>query len=220
MAQQQQRKGDQQQGRIGVLRRIWREKDRHNACRYRLFSVSSRNNCLKLNFRWLFHVFTSLFTQVEENFTRETKIPRDEVAREGLDRVVVFRCSAIEETAGRSQFVFNIAQFFLQLQKILITLGRDRLLPVPAIPGGRWSTACRSGNDLSSIERALRPRTGPRLFLSATLFVGGVTPLPFPPVGNEVVLLPQLHINVSKGILPSVAQPNQRIVGPDYPYKG
>jgi hypothetical protein len=158
-------------------------------------------------------------SDVEEFFLRESKCPCHQHGGELLDTGVVLLHRVVEEAARRGDLVFDIGQLGLELLEVLISLEvrigfaeREQLPQCAA----QHVLGCGLGGDPSGLRG---DRGVARLHhrLQGTTFMRRVTLHRLDQVGNEVVALLSLHVDVGKGLVHPLPQGHKPVVDHDDP---
>ena len=149
---------------------------------------------------------------LKHGFLAETKHPGKEIGGEGLHGIVQFLGGGVEEAAGGSQLVLHISNLTLQLQEILVGLELGISLQ-RHLQTGEGTAQQVLGLDL--VVDASSADGGGTCFgnLHHHLFVmDGIALDSGYQLGDEVVTLFELHIDVGKSILTVVTQFHQIVV--------
>ena len=151
---------------------------------------------------------------LEEGLFVETCSPSDEHAGNGFARCIIFSGCIVEEAARCGELVFEMAQLLLQIDKSLARF--------------QFWIAFRQSEDARQAIRQSIFRSNPLLRIAR--FHRGVAGLNHgfkcvalmrhigfdaaQQIGNEIMPLAQLHIDIAKGLAAALAQCHEGVIAP------
>ena len=142
----------------------------------------------------------------------------EDVRREGLHGIVQFAGGGIEVAAGSGDLVLDVGDFFLQLEEVLVGL-QLRIGLDGDLQSGEGTRQGVLGLDLVvDACGAHRGGTGLCHALQQFLLMLGIALHGGHELGNQVVALLQLHVDVGKGVLSVVTQFDEGVVNADASY--
>lgn len=172
---------------------------------------------LELNLRCLIVLSALGSGNLKHGFGVETEHAGEDIAGEGLAGVVELLGGRVEETAGGSELVLDVGNLVLKLEEILVGLEIGICFEAHAKTGKRAGELILGSNLIIDAGGIHGSGTGTGDRLEKFLLVLGITLDSSNELGDEIMALLELHIDVGKSILTVVAETHKIVVKTDAP---
>ena len=173
---------------------------------------------MELHLRRFLHGLALALFEIEEVDRLEVEALRDQHAGEALARGVIFGGGVVEEAARGGDLVFDVGEFALQLLEIGVGLevgigfgDRDQPPERPAERGFRRRLRRRTLRGHGEIAR-------PGHFFQSVLLVRRIALHGFDEIGDEIVTLLELHVDVGKCLAIALAHRHEAVIGRHQPH--
>ncbi len=154
--------------------------------------------------------------EIEEGFRPEAEGFGEQHGREGLDAGIVLADRAVVEAPRRGDLAFDIGELLLQFEEVLVRLQ----VGIGLRNGDQAAERARQGLlGLGLLRRTLRggDRGRARLhhLVERALLMGRIALHRLDEIGNEVMALLHLHVDIGEGLLDALSQADEAVIGHD-----